>query len=58
MRRFIRFHGMKHPKQMGEREIIDFLNDLADTKNVAASAQQRWSRCEKSARPVSPWLDT
>ncbi|TVQ65887.1 MAG: hypothetical protein EA360_08085 [Balneolaceae bacterium] len=23
MRRFIRFHGMKHPKQMGEREIID-----------------------------------
>lgn len=32
---------MKHPENLGENEIISFLNDLVDTKNVAASTQNQ-----------------
>lgn len=37
--RFIRYHNLKHPKNMGNREIVDFLNHLAVDKHVAASTQ-------------------
>jgi len=41
IRRFIRFHQLKHPRQMGKEEIEAFLNHLAIDKNVAASTQNQ-----------------
>lgn len=37
IRRFIRFHHLTHPRQMGKVEIEAFLNHLAIDKKVAAS---------------------
>jgi integron integrase len=39
VRRYIRFHHMRHPRDMGEREINAFLTDLAVEKRVSASTQ-------------------
>ncbi len=39
VRRFILFHGKRHPREMGEREINTFLTDLAIAKKVSASTQ-------------------
>jgi integrase len=41
IKRFIRFHNLKHPKKLGEKNIVQFLNYLAVTKNVAASTQNQ-----------------
>ncbi len=41
IRRFIRFHGMRHPAEMGEREINEFLTDLAVNGKVSASTQNQ-----------------
>ncbi len=41
IRRFILFHGKRHPNDMGEREISDFLTHLAVEKRVAASTQNQ-----------------
>ena len=38
---YILFHHKRHPKQMGEREISQFLTHLAVDKNVAASTQNQ-----------------
>ena len=38
---FILFHGKKHPKDLGEQEIVRFLSHLAMQKNVAASTQNQ-----------------
>jgi len=38
-RRFILFHGKRHPKEMGVSEIETFLTHLAVERNVAASTQ-------------------
>ena len=40
-RRFIVFHGKKHPKDMGEEEVEQFLTHLAVRRNVAASTQNQ-----------------
>ena len=40
-RRFIVFHGKKHPKDMGEEEVEQFLAHLAVRCNVAASTQNQ-----------------
>src|SRR5579884_463988 len=34
--RFIRFHHLRHPCEMAEREVGEFLTDLARNGNVAA----------------------
>jgi hypothetical protein len=39
IRRFIAFHGKRHPRGMGAAEIEAFLSDLAVRQNVAASTQ-------------------
>ena len=39
--RFIRYHKMSHPKDMGEVEIIDFLSYLARERGVAAATQNQ-----------------
>jgi len=41
VRRYIVFHGKRHPDQMGEAEIRDFLSFLAVERNVAASTQNQ-----------------
>src|SRR4051812_12288801 len=40
-RKFIRFHGKRHPIEMGEVEVGQFLQHLAFNKNVAASTQNQ-----------------
>jgi integron integrase len=37
--RFIRFHRLRHPGRMGEREVADFLSWLAVERRVAAPTQ-------------------
>jgi integron integrase len=37
--RFVRFHGMRHPREMGEREVGAFLAWLAEERGVAVSTQ-------------------
>ncbi len=39
VRRFILFHGKRHPRELGPEAITEFLNDLATRLHVAASTQ-------------------
>jgi integrase len=41
LRRFLRFHRMRHPCQMGEAEINAFLSHLATEEGVSASTQNQ-----------------
>jgi len=41
IRRFILFHGKRHPKDMAEPEVSAFLSDLATEGHVAASTQNQ-----------------
>jgi integron integrase len=41
IRRFIVFHGKRHPREMREREINAFLSDLAMRHHVSASTQNQ-----------------
>ena len=39
--RYVRFHGGRHPRTLGEREMREFLSHLAVDQNVAASTQSQ-----------------
>ena len=41
IKRFIVYHQMRHPAEMGEREVRDFLSHLATDRHVAASTQNQ-----------------
>lgn len=41
IKRYIFFHGKRHPKEMGEPEINAFLSDLAVKRQVSASTQNQ-----------------
>ncbi len=41
IKRFILFHGKRHPKDMGEKEISEYISYLAVKRNVAASTQNQ-----------------
>jgi integron integrase len=41
IRRFILFHGKRHPQEMGGDEVTAFLSHLAITRGVAASTQNQ-----------------
>jgi integron integrase len=41
VRRFVLFHNKRHPQDMGEREISEFLTHLATVGKVAASTQNQ-----------------
>ncbi len=41
VKRFILFHGKRHPKEMGEAEVIAFLTHLAVVGRVSASTQNQ-----------------
>jgi integron integrase len=62
IRRYILFHGKRHPAEMGAAEITQFLSALAVQRNVAASTQnQALSALLFLYRNVLeqelPWLD-
>src|SRR5207302_3094349 len=41
IKRFIRYHGVRHPQEMGAEEVKAFLSHLATEMNVAASTQNQ-----------------
>jgi integron integrase len=41
IRRFILFHGKRHPSEMAETEVTEFLTSLARDRKVAASTQNQ-----------------
>jgi integron integrase len=41
IRRYILFHGKRHPREMGIREVESFLSHLAVERNVSASTQNQ-----------------
>ena len=40
-RRFILFHGKRHPRDMGAEEVTAFLSHLASVRHVSASTQNQ-----------------
>jgi integron integrase len=63
VRRFIRFHQLRHPKEMGGAEVEAFLSHLATDRNVS-SATQNQAKCallflyQKVLHVKLPWLNT
>jgi hypothetical protein len=55
IRRFILFHGKRHPSEMAEREISEFLTSLARDGKVAASTQNQHVKasptCQERVKP-------
>ena len=41
VKRYVRFHGMRHPDELGPAHITAFLNDLAVERGVAPSTQNQ-----------------
>ncbi|HYK11319.1 MAG TPA: integron integrase, partial [Gemmatimonadales bacterium] len=41
IKRFIRYHGLRHPRELGAPEVTAFLSNLAVEKNVSASTQNQ-----------------
>ena len=41
IRRYVQFHGRRHPADLGDVEVRDFLSDLVVDKGVAASTQNQ-----------------
>jgi integron integrase len=41
IKQYIRFHNLNHPDGLGEKEIVAFLNDLVQVRNVSASTQNQ-----------------
>jgi site-specific recombinase XerD len=41
IKKYIHFHNLRHPQEMREEEIRQFLTHLAVTQNVAASTQNQ-----------------
>lgn len=41
IKRYILFHGKRHPREMGTTEIAAFLSHLAEKKNVSASTENQ-----------------
>jgi integron integrase len=62
IRRFIRFSGRRHPRELGQAEVTAFLNYLARDRDVAAATQNQALSAllflykEVLVQPL-PWLD-
>src|SRR5438067_9206225 len=41
IRRFVIFHHKRHPSEMGDSEVRQFLTDLAEKQSVSASTQNQ-----------------
>jgi len=62
VRRFILFHGKRHPQEMGAREVEAFLTHLAVEGRVSASTQNQAKSAllflyKEVLRTDLPWLD-
>jgi len=62
IRRFIVFHGKRHPREMGVEEIQGFLSDLATQGRVSASTQNQALSAllflyKKVLQMELPWMD-
>lgn len=62
IKRYIRFHGVRHPQEMGAEEVKAFLSHLATQMNVAASTQnQAFSALlflyQEVLKQRLPWID-
>src|ERR1017187_3187565 len=62
IKRFIIFHGKRHPETMGADEVREFLSNLATTGNVAASTQnQAFSALlflyKEVLKQALPWIE-
>ena len=62
IRRFIRFHGTRHPREMGAAEVEAFLTHLAVVGKVAASTQNQAKSAllflyKEVLESELPWLD-
>jgi site-specific recombinase XerD len=62
IKRFIRFHGVHHPQEMGADEVKAFLSHLATQMNVAASTQNqafsaRLFLYQEVLKERLPWID-
>ena len=62
IKRFIRFHGKRHPAELGPHEVEGFLTDLAVARRVSASTQNQAKSAllflYKEVLDVElPWLD-
>ena len=62
IKRYIRFHGIRHPQEMGADEVKAFLSHLATQMNVAASTQnQAFSALlflyQDVLKKQLPWID-
>jgi site-specific recombinase XerD len=60
--RFVRFSGMRHPREMGASEVTAFLSSLAVDRNVAASTQNQALSAilflyKEVLKIELPWLD-
>ncbi len=61
-RRFILFHGKRHPQEMGAEEVTQFLSHLANERNVSASTQSQAKAAllflyGQVLKVDLPWLD-
>jgi integron integrase len=62
IKRFIRFHGVRHPREMGADEVKAFLSHLATQMNVAASTQNQAFLAllflyQEVLKTRLPWID-
>jgi len=62
IRRFILFHGKRHPDEMGAPEVVEFLTHLAVAGNVTASTQNQAKSAllflyREVLDATLPWLD-
>ncbi len=62
VKRYLYFHGMRHPKEMGKAEVEAFLTALAVERNVAASTQGQALAAllflyKEVLNSELPWLD-
>lgn len=62
IKRFILFHGKRHPREMGAQEVQQFLTDLAVRGNVSASTQNQSLSAllflyQKVLELDLPWMD-
>lgn len=63
IRRFIRFHDRRHPRELGKSDIESFLTSLATEARVSASTQNQALAAllflyREVLSPEFPWLDT
>src|SRR5512135_680654 len=63
IKRFIFFHGKRHPRELGAAEVEEFLSHLATEGNVSASTQNQALSAllflyREVLGVVLPWMDT